>query len=260
MLTFAGWSSAEINLEDAAGIWLFDAPQGNMVNDSSGKENHGTFANGAEPKWIREGKFEGALEFDGENDYIIVPHSESLDLTDKISISVWAFPDGEQPPTKDGVTASSAGILEKNDQAGYAIKTWDGIGSGMITWRFDAARKWDIGQAPGVLDEWNHLAATWDGEVGKFFVNGEMRNNTPHKGKIRSVPDHLALGIRDHNGHTGWFRGMIDDIAIFNAVLDDEDIKRLSEEGVGRILDLLPVSPSGKLATIWAIVKARYQE
>ena len=217
-LLLVGRSNAEIKLEDAAGIWLFDAPRGEMVNDSSGNENHGTFANGAEPKWIRKGKFEGALQFDGENDYIVVPHSDSLNLSDKISISVWAFPDGEQPATKDGVTASSAGILEKNDQAGYTIKTWDGIGSDMITWRFDTARKWDVGQTIGTLDEWQHIAATWDGQVGKFYLNGDLRNNTPHKGKIRSAPDHLAIGIRDHNGHTGWFRGMIDDIAIFNAV------------------------------------------
>lgn len=266
-MMLAGQNNAEINLEDAVGIWLFDAPEGkirgteaNVVKDSSGKENHGEFAPGAEPKWIRRGKFEGALEFDGENDYIVVPSSDSLNLTDKISISVWVFPDGEQPPTKDGHTASSAGILEKNDQVGYTIKTWDGIGSGMITWRFDAAGKFGIGQTLGVLDEWQHLAATWDGDVGKFYLNGELRNNTPHKGKIKSANDWLTIGIRSHNGHTGWFKGMIDDIAIFNTVLDDEDIERLSEEGVGRILDLLPVFPSGKLATIWATVKAQYQK
>ena len=259
-LMLVGQSNAKINLEDAVGIWLFDDRQGNEVKDSSGKENHGKFARGAEPKWVKKGRFEGALEFDGEDDYIVVSHSDSLALSDKISISVWVYPDGQQPPTKDGVTASCAGILEKNDNTGYYLKHWDGINSGAIIWRFGGARKWDIGQTAGILWEWQHLAATWDGEVGYFYVNGELRSTTPHKGRIKSGDDWLTIGFRSHNGHSGWFKGMIDDIAIFNAVLDDEDIELLSEQGVGRILDLLPVSPSGKLATTWATVKARYRE
>ena len=44
---------AALNLENAVGIWLFDEVVGNEIIDSSGKENHGTFANGAEPERIR---------------------------------------------------------------------------------------------------------------------------------------------------------------------------------------------------------------
>ena len=33
-------SSAEIDLEKAAGVWLFDEGAGDDVEDSSGKENH----------------------------------------------------------------------------------------------------------------------------------------------------------------------------------------------------------------------------
>jgi len=55
-------SAAEVSLDDAIGIWLFDEGKGNVAKDSSDNGNDGTLIAG--PKWV-EGKFGGALEFDG---------------------------------------------------------------------------------------------------------------------------------------------------------------------------------------------------
>ena len=48
-------------------IWLFDEGQGDVATDSSGNGNDGSLMNG--PKRVG-GRFGGALEFDGADDYV----------------------------------------------------------------------------------------------------------------------------------------------------------------------------------------------
>lgn len=60
-------TSAEIDLEKAVGVWLFDEGGGNEVEDLSGKENTGTIT-GAKRV---DGKFGDGLEFDGAQSVVI---------------------------------------------------------------------------------------------------------------------------------------------------------------------------------------------
>jgi len=245
---------AAVDLTNAIGIWLLDEDSGTIARDSSPNENHGNIV-GA-PTRIVGAKYGNALELNGSDDYIVVPHSDSLALTEAVSITVWAFPHGEQPPTRDGVTASSAGIVIKNDQKGWSLKTWDGIGSGEITWRFDVAGKWDVATTPGVLHEWQHLAAVYDRQTGKFFLNGELVSESNRGNAMKGGGGDMTIGSRldgDVN-HNSWFKGMLDDIAVFDTALTDVEVKDIMNNGLGRVL--ASVSPREKLATAWGHIKS----
>ena len=68
--------------------WAFDEGGGDALHDQSGNENHGKIR-GA--KWVKTG--EGfALEFDGVDDCVDGGAGPSLDLRDKVSIMLWAYP------------------------------------------------------------------------------------------------------------------------------------------------------------------------
>ena len=54
---------AEVGLEDAIGVWLFDEGKGEVAKDSSANGNDGELIGG--PKWVK-GKFGQGLEFDGK--------------------------------------------------------------------------------------------------------------------------------------------------------------------------------------------------
>ena len=82
-------SSARIDPELAVGIWLFNEGTGITAKDSSANHNDGTLENG--PKWI-EGELGKALEFDGKDNYVQVPDTDSLDITDKITVVGWVHP------------------------------------------------------------------------------------------------------------------------------------------------------------------------
>jgi len=58
------------NSNSMVGWWKFDETSGMIAADSSGKNNAGTLASG--PTWATNGKFNGALSFDGLDDYVNV--------------------------------------------------------------------------------------------------------------------------------------------------------------------------------------------
>ena len=64
-----------------------------------------------------------------------------------------------------------------------------------------------------------------------------------------------ARQVTDVTG--GYFKGIVDDVAMFSDTLSEADIKTLMEEGVGKVLGVAPVEPAGKLATTWGNLKAR---
>ena len=54
--------TAQIDLSDALGIYLFDEGEGKVAGDSSGNGSDGELMN--DPQWV-DGKFGTALQFDG---------------------------------------------------------------------------------------------------------------------------------------------------------------------------------------------------
>ena len=81
-------SAAEVSVDDAIGVWLFDEGRGNVAKDSSPNDNDGELIAG--PKWV-EGKFGGALEFDGSGTSVETESADKLtefELGDKTDFFV----------------------------------------------------------------------------------------------------------------------------------------------------------------------------
>ena len=72
------------------GWWKLDEGLGNIATDSSIYGNNGMTT--GDPLRI-EGRIRGAVQFDGEDDYIQCSAGESLNITDMITISLWVNTD-----------------------------------------------------------------------------------------------------------------------------------------------------------------------
>ena len=70
------------------GAWSFNEGTGTTVRDSSGNGNHGTLA-GAGAAWDANGKYGGALSFNGLSGNVTVPHSSSLSLNASYTFEAW---------------------------------------------------------------------------------------------------------------------------------------------------------------------------
>ena len=77
------WASQQ--LSGPIAHWRLDETSGATAVDSAGGHN-GTLTNG--PSWS-SGQFEGALDFDGVDDFIDVPHDDRLWLTGGMTFMAW---------------------------------------------------------------------------------------------------------------------------------------------------------------------------
>ena len=219
----------------------FDEGAGNTVKDLSGTGNDGTIQ-GAE--WVKDGKIGSALSFD-VGDFVEIPHSESLSITDEITIMAWT---NMNPGASGELAIVSKGQWAANDLP-YELTQTPG---GVIYWQFynDAGRDTCSPNSPPV-DEWHHIAGTYDGEIFKCYIDGQLGEEWAYAGTMPENTASVTIGKRS-KAEECFFNGMIDEVAIFNRALSEEEI----QAAMGGIETA--VEPEGKLASSWGSVKVRY--
>jgi hypothetical protein len=202
-------SGLPTNLQNGlVGYWPFN---GN-ANDSSGNGNNGT-VNGATLTTDRFGTANKAYTFDG-NDYIEIQDSPSLNFSDQFSLSFYVK--NEEPVggwymcvNKDNwgesgiVTfiAENKFFYSKPEHAGWIIST-------------DlSANSWDL------------ITITNNNGLSTLYKNGQfiMSDTIP----IINNSESLVFGGSHNGGVIGSFKGILDDIIIWNRALSLSEIQQL---------------------------------
>jgi hypothetical protein len=102
---------------DLVGWWRFDDGSGTTAADFSGNGNDGTLQ--GDTAWVT-GHLGKALEFDGVDDFVDVPHSESLMVGDEVTVMAWINTPRHLGPGGE----LWQGILSKsNDPRSYSFYT-----------------------------------------------------------------------------------------------------------------------------------------
>jgi hypothetical protein len=239
-------SYAKIDPKTIVGMWLFDDGKGGIAKDSSGNKNDGELING--PEWVG-GKFGKALKFDGMDDYVYMKNSENSNPTNAITLSVWVNPSdftGEPELFSKWV-------------AGTCIVIGSGAnvtGSGCLFFVVRPPNLIIEDSKSMTLNTWHHVAATFDGSAIRLYKNGIQVNSAKRPESLAIVPSGWAIGglgpaLIDS---TYCYAGLIDEAAVFNVALNDDDIKRIMNVGLEAAS---AVSPAGKLATTRADIKIR---
>jgi hypothetical protein len=198
-------------------------PFNGNANDESGNGNDGTI-HGA--KWV-DGKYEKVLSFDGVDDYVRSPDSSKLPLGNSPrTMMAWINPFSYPDVTYNGILS-------------YGAMSCPGHGS-LLSIRNDGRLSqafWcnDMYQTEGpvaVLNGWNLAAFTYDGQVGKLYLNGELvatRNFSETTVDTWNGP--IRIGCTDDPGRC--FNGIIDEVRIYNRALSESEIQELySNEGL----------------------------
>lgn len=231
-------SHAEINLDDFAGVWLFDEGKGNTVKDLTDNGNDGEFDG---PKWI-DGKFGKALEFDGSPKYVIIEHNDLFNFEDDdFTVGCWM----------DSQNLDAYVVIKRNGGAGFwAMSSSIDRDSGVFIFE-GGGQHIDDGKTEIVEQGWHHTVAVRRKGVISLYVNGK-KDTERNVGANMDNPAPLKFG--------GWgsenLIGGLDEVFISKkgVALEEEDIQFLAEEGWETAL---AVSPSGKSATTWGALKGR---
>ena len=197
---------------DLVGYWNFDEGSGTIAYDSSGNGLDGTF-NG-DPQWVA-GQVGGALEFDGD-DSVEIPHSPLLSITDEITITAWTYMNanasGEMAIVSKGGWGANDLPYELTEEAGS-----------VIFWQFydNEGRDTCAPDSPP-MEEWHHLAATYDGQIFKCYIDGELADEWAYAGAMPENTASVTVGQRSRGGT--YFNGMLDEVAIYNRALSADEI------------------------------------
>lgn len=212
----------------AVGIWGFDDGSGTTANDSSGYGNNGTI-NGA--NWVT-GILGTALNFDGTNDYVRVPDSASLDITDAITLEAWVYP--KQAKEQYYISKGSISGADKY-RAGFQVP--GGVFKPDFFLNLSTGEQDKLGAAISGLNKWYHLVMTYDGSAMRIYRDGELTNVwTGISGTITTDNFPLDIGTRFQGGY--YFNGLLDEVHIYNKALGAVQIQKHYTEGLESHKDL----------------------
>lgn len=209
-------------------------PLNGSLDDISGNGYNGRFV-GGNPNYVDyKGDKNGALDFDGTDDYVtngsIVNSSMSSFFgRDAFTISLWVNP-AVSPSTTPSAIISVGGKIAlqwghgqsqyfqswlvqrgASGQSGGAVNN-DGYGVAKYTNTFS-------------LNTWYHITGTFDGIYLKAYLNGSLNTSTllHGSGQLQAPVQNLYIGSTS----SIYFQGSIADVRIYDKALTNIEVERL---------------------------------
>jgi hypothetical protein len=205
------------------GYWPFC---GNAL-DESGNGNHGT-VNGATLTTDRFGSNGNSFQFDGLNDWINMPsgNNPSLNVTGSFTLGFWI-------KTTQGTDAGCIGFGDNLNSSNGGILAALGNGiegtNGKLT--VMVGNQWYAGNGLLNTNSWRFVCIRYNNGELKFIVDDVVDSTFSNVAPPTSFSGLRALGARN-DGSFGYFDGQIDDIAIWNRALSQQEITQLYNQGI----------------------------
>ncbi len=213
--------TSNVILDDAVGDYQGEIKGAQRVNNQFGK----------------------AMLFNGTSDYVKLPNNLNLQTG---SLEFWFKPEGGSRQTLFSASDGSANNLLQIDYESTNQNIF------FTTINNTAINFTTILSASIVkLNQWNHFVYTFDGSQYIFYINGQKFyyipgsasvlpfTNQSNKGFLADIAGKtdILIGATDNQGLKNFYKGSIDNFAIYNKVLTDDDVKR--NYGLAKGQDLL---------------------
>jgi len=204
------------------GWWKLDEASGFIAADSSSMGNNGVVYGGAD--WV-PGKVDGALDFDGEDDYVDLPIGSIVSSLTDSTFAIWANfadPAGDWQRLFDFGTGEDVYMF----LSPCASPTTTGPLRVAIVAGEDATES--IVDAPSTLPSgWHHVAVVIDGVSRnmELYLDADVVSSGP----TQFLPADLGVTTQNWLGRSqyaadAYYFGSLDDFRIYNRVLTAEEI------------------------------------
>jgi len=191
-------------------------PGGTYYHDASGRENHGTLSGYTDPgsAWVwSEELGRSALDFDGTDDHVTIPHSASL-APENVTFGCWFQVLG---------LTNNWGLIHKGTASRdvwvylYASRLRGNVGNNYPIY---------LSTTTLSIGHWYHLAITRDAATLRSHLNGIVEIDGSYTGSF-STTDPLYLGV----GGTGFTHlpCVIADFFLYDGVLSASEIQWLAD-------------------------------
>ena len=175
------------------------------------------------------GKVGQAFDFDSSFRRLSIPDSPAFQLTNAMTLEGWVY-----------IRQYGGFICFRGDNRG-GLDNWvlDTYQSGFVNFQIDdESNNYTSVRAPLSLNQWHHVAGTWDRAGGdmKIYMDGVLVMQTNTSLVPIGVLDpgsEPAIGIGNHGGtyHQFPLNGLVDDFAIYNRALSATEIQNIFNAG-----------------------------
>jgi len=244
-------SAGQDIVDGLVAYWPLDEGVGTEAADLSGNGSDGTLNGG--PEWV-EGKFGGALDFDGNDDYVDCGNPPILNFgTNDFTISAWikvsVNPGGDTRIFSNGGDGGGGiryVLYIRDDDDGDIKILVDDDGSG------DYGKN-DPDSDGGLYNSggWHHIVGMRrDGTDLRVYIDGVEDMHATNHGDATIPADYDLSGTSQRNAYIGtladaddgdlgdFFLGLIDDVAVWNRGLTSEEVSYLWNGGTGNPIDV----------------------
>ncbi|MDE3251199.1 MAG: HYR domain-containing protein [Bacteroidota bacterium] len=170
------------------------------------------------------------------NSYVEAPANPALELTNQLTLETWFktdYPDATQYLISKGTNDQQEGQ--------YGIVTVNG------TFQFHISHYGHQGVASNTRIQagvWYHVAATWDGNVARIYINGVLDGSAPLSGTLTPTSSPLEigrLGLHNQVYNIDYYTyGLMDEVRIWNVARTQQEI----QDNFQHSLNLFPSIPS----------------
>lgn len=231
--------------EHILGAWLFDESVGNVAYDASPRNNHANLVN---TEWA-PGKFGTGIRMlpdEVNKTYIEVATTDGLSPSNQISIVAWVYADS----TNGNYRIIQAGQYGNDNISDSHYRFLFEFGN----LKFQAGedvnpRHVEIPLNRAMPDgsafptgEWVHLAGVYTGKEMRIHVNGQIVASVEASGTMKRPPNNrIFIGTKHPNAPVGdsW-HGIIDEVAVFDRALTENEILELMNYGLAHVLSYQP--------------------
>ncbi len=205
---------------DLIGYWRFDESSGTIAADSAGGDNDGTLI-GDQLEWTA-GRAGGALSFPGLPDDACVEFPTTGMSATAGTVAMWGYLADPQPETDGryffGHTTQPqwTNRIQIYMQEGTTPSRLLDIGLGSTH-----AHDTDIMELP--LEEWLHVALTWDSGNYVVYVNGEEVSSGTYTG-LSALHPVANIGNDGSSGPYEAFAGLLDEVQLYDNALSPVEV------------------------------------
>jgi hypothetical protein len=159
-------------------------------------------------------------QFEGANGYLQTPfHYNFWGGVRKWGMAAWVKP-----------SANTLGTIVRRRE-GYSLAR---LANGSIGWAFRLTTPSGLSyHDTGVklpLDVWSHVVVVLDGTVVKTYLNGRPAHTATNIGTVYATESHAAT-IGGSDGNTDFFKGVLDEVQLFEYGLNDLQVEQLFLSG-----------------------------
>lgn len=243
-------AQAAVDPATVVGMWLFDEGGGKTAIDASDNGLDGVVVGPAE--W-EKGQFGQAIAFDGATVSVEITEDPSLAMPE-LTIAAWA-----NVVAATGVRWQSI-MMRGQDPRNYLLVVDKDTQKLQLSITKGAPGAWGGPIAGEAIsdEEWHHVAAVIGPETGlAIYTDGVLiKADAYSEPSLDAAPAKTVIGDGSGGGHQ--LEGLIDEVALFNVELTEDEIVEIMTDGLELATGLTKaVQPSGKVATTWGRLRER---